>query len=75
MGLNRDGGKISKTLSLQRFEFGQDWFLQLAVTDSANQEGSVKLGLPLTGPELFTLKTLAEVRRHLNPQKIGARKQ
>ena len=57
----RDDGKISKTLSLQRFDQGGDWFLQLSVQDSANKDGSMKIGLPITGSELFTLKTLAEV--------------
>ena len=60
-GVCRDDGKISKTLSLQRFDQGGDWFLQLSVQDSINKDGSMKIGLPITGSELYTLKTLAEV--------------
>jgi hypothetical protein len=61
LGVSRDDGKISKTLSLQRFDQGGDWFLQLSVQDSINKDGSMKIGLPITGSELYTLKTLAEV--------------
>jgi len=56
----RDSGKISKTLSLQRFDQGQDWFLQLSVKDSTSKE-NMTMGLPVTGAELHTLKTLSEV--------------
>ena len=61
MYVSRDSGKISKTLQLQRFDQGQDWYLQLAVKDSAGKEGSATMGLPITGAELYTLKTLSEV--------------
>lgn len=59
--IHRDSGKIAKTLTLQRFDQGQDWYLQLSVKDNGSKENSITLGLPITGPELFTLKTLAEV--------------
>ena len=61
--MSRDSGKIAKTLSLQRFDQGQDWYLQLAVKDSASKDGSATMGLPITGAELYTLKTLSEVSR------------
>lgn len=60
----RDSGKISKTLSLQRFDQGQDWFLQLSVKDSTSKE-NMTMGLPVTGAELHTLKTLSEVTTFL----------
>ena len=58
---HRDSGKIAKTLTLQKFEQGQDWYLQLSVKDASTKENSVSMGLPISGPELYTLKTLAEV--------------
>ena len=59
----RDDGRIAKTLSLQPFDQGgqQGFYLSLAVQDSASAEGSVKMGIPVSWPELYTLKTLAEV--------------
>ena len=59
--LCRDDGKISKPLSLQPIGDKGDWFLGLDVKDAANKENSVKLGLPLTGGELHTIKALSEV--------------
>ena len=59
--LCRDDGKISKTLTLQPFGDKGDWYLGLDVKDAANKENSVKLGLPLTGGELHTIKALSEV--------------
>ncbi|CAL8463140.1 g2674 [Coccomyxa elongata] len=63
-----DSGKIAKTLSLQRFDQGQDWYLQLAVKDSASKENSATMGLPISGSELYTLKTLSEF---LIPRLLG----
>ncbi|BDA47856.1 Single-stranded DNA-binding protein WHY2, mitochondrial [Coccomyxa sp. Obi] len=63
-----DSGKIAKTLTLQRFDQGQDWYLQLAVKDSFSKEGSTTMGLPITGAELYTLKTLSEF---LIPRLLG----
>ena len=59
--LCRDGGKISKTLTLQPLGEKGDWFLGLDVKDATNRDNSVKLGLPITGAELHTMKTLSEV--------------
>lgn len=59
--LCRDDGRISKTLTLQPLGEKGDWFLGLDVKDAANKENSVKLGLPLTGGELHTIKALSEV--------------
>ena len=59
--LGRDNGKISKTLSLQPFGEKGDWYLGLDVKDANNKENSIKLGLPLTGGELHTIKALSEV--------------
>lgn len=59
--LCRDDGKISKTLSLQPFGDKGDWYLGLDVKDAANKDNSMKLGLPLTGGELHTIKALSEV--------------
>ena len=59
--LHRDDGKVSKTLTLQPFGDKGDWYLGLDVKDSANQSNSIKLGLPLTGGELHTIKALSEV--------------
>ncbi len=63
--LCRDGGKISKTLTLQPLGEKGDWFLGLDVKDATNRENSVKLGLPITGAELHTMKTLSEVELRL----------
>lgn len=67
--MSRDSGKIAKTLSLQRFDQGQDWYLQLAVKDSASKENSATMGLPISGAELYTLKTLSEVSTCYLPAK------
>ncbi len=58
----RDDSKISKTLTLQPFGDKGDWYLGLDVKDAARQENSVKLGLPLTGGELHTIRALSEVK-------------
>ncbi|CAK0784950.1 hypothetical protein CVIRNUC_008155 [Coccomyxa viridis] len=63
-----DGGKISKTLTLQLLGEKGDWFLGLDVKDATNRENSVKLGLPITGAELHTMKTLSEF---LIPRLVG----
>ena len=63
--LCRDDGKISKTLTLQPLGEKGDWFLGLDVKDATNRDNSVKLGLPITGAELHTMKTLSEVELHL----------
>ena len=60
--LCRDDGKISKTLTLQPFGDKGDWYLGLDVKDAAMKENSIKLGVPLTGGELHTIKALSEVR-------------
>ena len=59
--LSRDDGKISKTLTLQPLGDKGDWYLGLDVKDAAIKENSIKLGLPLTGGELHTIKALSEV--------------
>ncbi|CAL5228921.1 g12145 [Coccomyxa viridis] len=63
-----DDGRISKTLTLQPLGEKGDWFLGLDVKDAANKENSVKLGLPLTGGELHTIKALSEF---LIPRLVG----
>ena len=69
--LCRDGGKISKTLTLQPLGEKGDWFLGLDVKDATNRENSVKLGLPITGAELHTMKTLSEVELRLCPHSLA----
>ena len=63
--LCRDDGKISKTLTLQPLGEKGDWFLGLDVKDATNRDNSIKLGLPITGAELHTMKTLSEVELSL----------
>lgn len=56
-----EDGKVSKTLTLQPLGEKGDWFLGLDVKEAANKENSMRLGVPLTGAELHTVKTLSEV--------------
>ena len=70
----RDDSKIFKTLTLSPMSGDKgDWYLGLDVKDAARQENSVRLGLPLTGGELHTIRALSEVKRpllYIQPQRL-----